>query len=107
MFQVSRRRCGPSCEPEPSRDRERDGSNLIANAIISNASAVNKNFAHISSLDVFAIEDRQGQQQNAKRVSAADAAVMTKAFPGDLGLEHVAPKVHVGREEVRPQVLKE
>jgi hypothetical protein len=32
---------------------------------------------------------------------------MLQALPGDVRLEHVAPEIHVGSEEVWPQVLKE
>src|SRR2546429_9921310 len=107
MFQVIRRRRGPSCAPAASSDRSREALKWAATAIIDKQRTVNKSLAHISGGDVLPIEDGYRQQQNAEDVSAADASVASKTLPGVLGLEHIAPEVHVGGEEIWPQVLKE
>src|SRR2546430_8525441 len=70
-------------------------------------SATSVSLAIISGRDVLALEDQNSGQQQRCRVRAADAGVMFEARPRDVGLEHVAPAVHIGREEVRAQVLEE
>src|SRR5689334_16641173 len=64
-------------------------------------------FTHISGHDVLPLEDHDRREQQSRGIRAADTGVMPKALPRNLGLEHVAPEVHVGSEEIRAQMLEE
>src|SRR5438067_366108 len=107
MFQVSRRKVAPPCARAPSSPRARSGAKCRAQTSAATNSAARMSFTYISSLNVLALEDDDGGEQQAHRVCSAHARVVPEALRREFGLEHVAPAVHVGREKVWAQVLEE
>ena len=61
----------------------------------------------MSGNNVLPLKHNHSGQQQAGRIRAADTRVMPQVLPGDLRLEYVAPEVHVGSKEVRPQMFEE
>src|SRR2546421_3510722 len=107
MFHVSKRKGAFVVGCAPSGVRSCGGVKCTAPQSSSKNSAPSMSLAYISGRDVLPLEDGDGGEQQPNSVCAADAGVVHEALPRDVGLEHVAPKVHVGGEKIRAQLLEE
>src|SRR6266481_3693915 len=107
MFQVSKRRLAPLTERAAEGCGSSRESKCSAAPTINMQRVNNRIFAHISAADVLSIEDQDGCCQRSENVSAAYACVVIEATPGNRGLEHIAPAIHVGGEEIWSQAFEE
>src|SRR5262249_14150053 len=107
MFHVINLTCGPSAAGVPSKERCRKGSKWSAARTDAMNRAATISLAHISGQYILSIEDRHSGKKQSEYISAADAAIVKEAVPGGNRLQYIAPEVHVGCEEIGPQVLKE
>src|SRR5689334_20606304 len=58
-------------------------------------------FTHISRHNILPLKDKDGSQQQACRICAADTCVMPQTLPWNFRFEDIAPEVHVSGKEVR------
>src|SRR5262249_31672164 len=107
MFHVINLTCGPSVGRVPSKDRSRNGSKCSDAAVHAKNSTPSVTLAHMSGQNVLSIKDSHRGQQQSKYVSAADAAIVKEAVHRGHRFQHVPPEVHVGGEEIRPQIREE
>src|ERR1700741_2077479 len=58
-------------------------------------------FTHISRHNILPLKDKNGGQQQAGCICAADTGVVPQTLPRNFRFEDIAPEVHVSGKEVR------
>src|SRR5205085_11812088 len=106
LFQVISRSVEFVVGGAPSVECSWGGVKWAALQSINKSSAMRMFLPYISGRDVLPLENHHGCEQQSCRVRTADGSVVQQTRPRNFGFENVAPKVHVGGEEIWAQVLE-
>src|ERR1043166_3107425 len=106
MFQVIKRN-ELNVFGELRSSNSRGSAKWKAPTIIRPNRSSSSSFTHMSGHNILPLKNKNGGQQQAGRIRAADTCVMPQTLPRNFRFEDIAPKVHVSGKEVRTQMLEE